>query len=98
LSFEEIERMMTELTAPCNKGNFISIARQPAPAAITALPKRSSVRQGTPFQLTEAISELPQECPQPIPLSWSQTFDLQRNDLWNSAASYFVDLIAWTQD
>lgn len=40
--------------------NSIPITRPPASAATAALPKRSSVRQGTPFQLTEAISELPQ--------------------------------------
>ena len=51
--------MMTELTAPCNKGNFIPIIHPPAPAATIALLEHSSVRQGTPFQLTEATSELP---------------------------------------
>ncbi|KAL5312956.1 hypothetical protein ACEPPN_019382 [Leptodophora sp. 'Broadleaf-Isolate-01'] len=36
---EEIERMMTELTALCNKGNSLPTARPPAPAATTILPK-----------------------------------------------------------
>jgi hypothetical protein len=36
---EEIERMMTELTALCNKGNSLPTTRPPAPAATTVLPK-----------------------------------------------------------
>ncbi|KAH9209896.1 hypothetical protein DL95DRAFT_371627 [Leptodontidium sp. 2 PMI_412] len=36
---EEIERMMTELTALYNKGDSLPTTRQPAPAATTVLPK-----------------------------------------------------------
>ena len=36
---EEIERMMTELTTLCNKGNSLPTTRPPAPAATTVLPK-----------------------------------------------------------
>jgi len=36
---EEIERMMTELTALCNKGNSLPITRPPAPVATTIFPK-----------------------------------------------------------
>jgi hypothetical protein len=36
---EEIERMMIELTALCNKGNSLPTTRPPAPAATTVLPK-----------------------------------------------------------
>jgi hypothetical protein len=36
---EEVERMMTELTALCNKGNSLSATRPPAPVATTILPK-----------------------------------------------------------
>jgi hypothetical protein len=36
---EEIERMMTELTALCNKGNSLPTTRPPALAATTVLPK-----------------------------------------------------------
>jgi hypothetical protein len=36
---EEIERMMTELTALCNKGNSLPTTRPPAAAATTVLPK-----------------------------------------------------------
>ncbi|TGO07891.1 hypothetical protein BTUL_0239g00010 [Botrytis tulipae] len=36
---EEIERMMTELTALCNKDNSLSTTRTPAPAATTVFPK-----------------------------------------------------------
>jgi hypothetical protein len=36
---EEIERMMTELIALCNKGNSLPTTRPPAPAATTVLPK-----------------------------------------------------------
>jgi hypothetical protein len=33
------------------------------------------------------------ECPQPTPLSWPQTFDMQRNDLRNPVASHIADPI-----
>ncbi|KAH9205439.1 hypothetical protein DL95DRAFT_397646 [Leptodontidium sp. 2 PMI_412] len=36
---EEIERMMAELTALCNKGDSLSTTCRPAPAATTVLPK-----------------------------------------------------------
>ncbi|TEY70356.1 hypothetical protein BOTCAL_0106g00310 [Botryotinia calthae] len=36
---EEIERMMTELTALCNKGDSISTTRTPEPAGATLFPK-----------------------------------------------------------
>jgi hypothetical protein len=36
---EEIERMMTELTALCNKGNSLPTTRPPAPVATIVLPK-----------------------------------------------------------
>ena len=36
---EEIERMITELTALCNKGNSLPTTRPPAPSATTVLPK-----------------------------------------------------------
>ncbi|KAB8297612.1 hypothetical protein EYC80_001420 [Monilinia laxa] len=36
---EEIERMMTELTALCNKDDSLSTTRTPAPAATTVFPK-----------------------------------------------------------
>jgi hypothetical protein len=36
---EEIERMMTELTALCNKGNSLPTTRPSAPATTTVLPK-----------------------------------------------------------
>lgn len=36
---EEIERMMTQLTALCNKGDSLPKTRPPALAATTVLPK-----------------------------------------------------------